>query len=248
MASSSPNESDERRSALVQENLRLVALIGRQFANRGVDAPDLIQEGSIGLIKASRRYDEGRGVRFTTYAAWWIRQGMGRAIAEQGRTIRLPSHVRSALREVAQTTQELVQRLGRAPGSDEIAARLSSTPARIERLLDLRGLPLSLDSPLARQSEDVPLIDRLTDEQSRRSPEDLLQDRVLTAAIRGALDKLRASERLVLSLRFGISGEPCNLKEIATRLALHVHRVRQIERRALKRLSHDPALAGLINR
>ena len=248
MASSSSNASDERSSALVQQNLRLVALIGRQFANRGVETTDLIQEGSIGLIKASRRFDEGRGVRFTTYAAWWIRQGMGRAIAEQGRTIRLPSHVRSALREVAQTTHELVQRLGRAPAPEEIAARLSSTPARIERLLDLRGLPLSLDSPLTRQSEDVALIDRLSDEESQQSPEDLLQARIQTAAIRGALDKLRASERAVLSLRFGIAGEPCNLQEIATRLALHVHRVRQIERRALKRLRHDPTLTGLIDK
>src|SRR5258708_5917211 len=113
MASSPQHAADdERRSALVQQNLRLVALIGRQYANRGVDATDLIQEGSIGLIKAARRFDEGRGVRFTTYASWWIRQGMGRAIAEQGRTIRLPSHVRGALREVAQTTHDLVQRLG----------------------------------------------------------------------------------------------------------------------------------------
>ncbi len=231
---------------LVQQNLRLVALIGRQFANRGVETTDLIQEGSIGLIKASRRYDETRGVRFTTYAAWWIRQGMGRAIAEQGRTIRLPSHVRGALREVAQTTHDLVQRLGRAPAPAEIAARLSSTPARIERLLDLRGLPVSLDSPTARQSEEVPLIDRLCDENAGRSPEDLLQAHLLRSAIRGALAKLRAREREVLSLRFGIDGEPCNLQEVAAQLELHVHRVRQIEQRALKRLKHDPILAGLI--
>jgi RNA polymerase sigma factor (sigma-70 family) len=248
MASSSSNATDDRRAALVQQNLRLVALIGRQFANRGVETTDLFQEGSIGLIKASRRFDESRGVRFTTYAAWWIRQGMGRAIAEQGRTIRLPSHVRGALREVAQTTHDLVQRLGRTPAPSEIAARLSSTPARIERLLDLRGLPVSLDSPAARPSDELPLIDRLSDEEAGRSPEDLLEARLLTAAIRGALTKLRAREREVLSLRFGIDGEPCNLQEVAARLELHVHRVRQIEQRALKRLKHDPVLAGLIPR
>ncbi len=246
MVSSSSNATDDRRLALVQENLRLVALIGRQFANRGVETTDLLQEGSIGLIKASRRYDETRGVRFTTYAAWWIRQGMGRAVAEQGRTIRLPSHVRGALREVAQTTHDLIQRLGRAPAPAEIAARLESTPARIERLLDLRGLPVSLDTPAARQSDEVPLIDRLSDEEAGRSPEDLLQARLLVGAIRGALAKLRAREREVLSLRFGIDGEPCNLQEVAARLDLHVHRVRQIEQRALKRLKHDPILAGLI--
>jgi RNA polymerase sigma factor (sigma-70 family) len=246
MASSSSNATDERRTALVQENLRLVALIGRQFANRGVETTDLFQEGSIGLIKASRRFDESRGVRFTTYAAWWIRQGMGRAIAEQGRTIRLPSHVRGALREVAQTAHDLVQRLGRTPAPSEIAARLSSTPARIEKLLDLRGLPVSLDSPAARPSDELPLIDRLSDEETGHSPEDLLEARLLSASIRGALAKLRAREREVLSLRFGIDGEPCNLQEVAARLELHVHRVRQIEQRALKRLKHDPILAGLI--
>jgi RNA polymerase sigma factor (sigma-70 family) len=246
MASSSSNATDEGRAALVQENLRLVALIGRQFANRGVETTDLFQEGSIGLIKASRRFDESRGVRFTTYAAWWIRQGMGRAIAEQGRTIRRPSHVRGALREVAQTTHDLAQRLGRAPAPSEIAARLSSTPARIERLLDLRGLPVSLDSPAAWPSEELPLIDRLSDEETGRSPQDLLEARLLSAAIRGALAKLRAREREVLSLRFGMDGEPCNLQEVAARLSLHVHRVRQIEQRALKRLKHDPTLAGLI--
>jgi RNA polymerase sigma factor (sigma-70 family) len=248
MASSSSNATDEGRDVLVQENLRLVALIGRQFANRGVETTDLFQEGSIGLIKASRRFDESRGVRFTTYAAWWIRQGMGRAIAEQGRTIRLPSHVRGALREVAQTAHDLVQRLGRAPAPAEIAARLSSTPARIEKLLDLRGLPVSLDSPAARPSDELPLIDRLSDEEAGRSPEELLEARLLTAAIRGALAKLRAREREVLSLRFGIDGEPCNLQQVAARLELHVHRVRQIEQRALKRLKHDPLLAGLIQR
>ena len=246
MASSSSNATDERRAALVQENLRLVALIGRQFANRGVETTDLFQEGSIGLIKASRRFDESRGVRFTTYAAWWIRQGMGRAIAEQGRTIRLPSHVRGALREVAQTTHDLVQRLGRAPAPSEIAARLSSTPARIEKLLDLRGLPVSLDSPTARQSDEVPLIERLTDEDTNRSPYDVLEQRTLSTAIRTALERLRGRERQVLALRFGIDEEPCNLQAISARLGVHVHRVRQIERRALKKLKHDPQLWSLI--
>ncbi len=246
MPSSPSNAADERRSALVQENLRLVALIGRQYANRGVETTDLLQEGSIGLIKASRRFDESRGVRFTTYAAWWIRQGMGRAIAEQGRTIRLPSHVRGALREVAQTTHDLVQRLGRAPAPAEIAARLASTPARIERLLDLRGLPVSLDSPGSRAGDELPLVDRLSDEQAGRSPEDLLDARSLTGAIREALAQLRAREREVLSLRFGIDGDPCNLQEVAARLELHVHRVRQIEQRALRKLKHNRHLSTLL--
>ncbi len=242
MASSSSSATDERRSALVHENLRLVALIGRQFANRGVETIDLIQEGSIGLIKASRRFDASRGVRFTTYAAWWIRQGMGRAIAEQGRTVRLPSHVRGALREVAQTTHDLVLRLGRAPAPAEIAARLSSTPARIEQLLDLRGLPISLDSPTARQSDEVPLIERLSDEDRHRSPHELLEERTLGAAIRTALERLRGREREVLALRFGIDEDPCNLQEISARLGVPVHQVRQIERRALKKLKHDARL------
>jgi RNA polymerase primary sigma factor len=245
MASSSSHAADERSVALVRENLRLVVLIGRQFANRGVDVPDLIQEGSIGLIKASRRFDETRGVRFSTYAAWWIRQGMGRAIAEQGRTVRLPHHVRGAMREVAQTTHDLVGKLGRAPGTAEIAARLRSTPDRIEQLLDLRVLPISLDAPAAQRADDLPLIDRLADEESGHSPEQVFESRILYAAIRGALGKLRAREREVLSLRFGIDGEPCNLQEVAKQVGMRVHRVRQIEKRALKKLKHDPRLNSL---
>src|SRR5262245_27484978 len=120
MASPTSSAADERSTALVRANLRLVVLIGRQFANRGVDATDLIQEGGIGLIKASRRFDDTRGVRFSAYATWWIRQGMGRAIAEQGRTVRLPYHVRGALRQVAQTAHELGGKLGRPAATAEI--------------------------------------------------------------------------------------------------------------------------------
>jgi RNA polymerase sigma factor (sigma-70 family) len=245
MSSLSSHAADDRSVALIRENLRLVALIGRQFANRGVDTPDLIQEGNIGLIKASRRFDEGRGVRFSTYAAWWIRQGMGRAVAEQGRAVRLPHHVRGALREVAQTTHDLVGKLGRAPGTAEIAARLSSTPDRIEQLLDLRSLPVSLDAPSSQRGDDLPLIDRLADAESARSVEEAFEARLLGAAIREALATLRPREREVLSLRFGIDGDPCNLHEVAARVGLHVHRVRQIEKRALKKLKHDPRLNSL---
>jgi DNA-directed RNA polymerase sigma subunit (sigma70/sigma32) len=170
MGASTSVAADDR-SALVHQNLRLVALIGRQFANRGVDATDLIQEGSIGLIKASRRFDQNRGVRFSTYAAWWIRQGMGRAVAEQGRTVRLPYHVRGALREVAQTAHDLVGKLGRPAAPAEIAARMASTPERVERLLDLRVPVISLDAPAAIHIHSARQLERRALKRLKHNPE-----------------------------------------------------------------------------
>jgi RNA polymerase primary sigma factor len=153
--------------------------------------------------------------------------------------------VRGALRELAQTTHDLVGKLGRAPGSAEIAARLASTPDRIDQLLDLRALPVSLDARSVQRGDELPLVDRLADGAASRSPEEAFEARLLGTAIRRALDQLRAREREVLSLRFGIDGDPCNLQEVAARIGLHVHRVRQIEKRALKKLKHDPRLNSL---
>jgi RNA polymerase primary sigma factor len=235
----------DRSAALVRGNLRLVTLIGRHFNNRGLDPSDLIQEGSIGLIKAARRFDETRGVRFSTYAAWWIRQGMSRALAEQGRTIRLPTHVTGTLREIAQTSHDLVRRLGRTPASTEIAERLASTPERIERLLDLRTPLVSLDAPMARHDDHVALIDLVADEGIRRSPEEAMQEKTLARALRRAIAGLRTREREVLSMRFGLDAAPSNLQEVSQRLGLQVHQVRRIEQRALKRLRHDVTLADL---
>ena len=245
MAASHSIAADDR-SALVHQNLRLVALIGRQFANRGVDTPDLIQEGNIGLIKASRRFDQNRGVRFATYAAWWIRQGMGRAVAEQGRMVRLPHHVRGALREVAQTAHDLVGKVGRAVAPAEIAARMESTPERVERLLDLRVPLISLDAPSSRPTDELPLIERLPALGGGPSPEELLECRARGMAVRAALDRLPTRERSLLSLRFGIDGDACSSQDAADRLGVNIHRARQLEQRALKRLKHNPTLASFV--
>jgi len=248
MASSTSIAADERSSALVRQNLRLVAMIGRQFANRGVDTPDLIQEGSIGLIKASRRFDQTRGVRFSTYATWWIRQGMGRAVAEQGRTVRLPYHVRGALRQVAQTAHELVGKLGRPAATNEIAARMESTPDRVQHLLDLRLLPLSLDAPALGRADDLPLIERLPGMLAAgQTPEELLEGRARGLVVRQALDRLPDRERSLLSMRFGIDCEPCSLQDAAGRLGLNIHLARQIEQRGLKRLRHNRTLASFVD-
>lgn len=236
------SRADEESTALVRQNLRLVALIGRKYANRGVDTTDLFQEGSIGLIKAARRFDHTRGVCFATYATWWIRQGMGRAIAEQGRTVRLPYHVRGAMREVAQTAHDLVGKLGRPADPDEIAARLASSPDRVQRLLDLRGAALSLDAPVGQSAGDTPLIERLVAAGDGGTPEQALEARVRTAAVRAALDSLPARPRALLALRFGIDQEACSLQEAAARLGMNVHRARLIEQRALRRLRHNSTL------
>jgi RNA polymerase primary sigma factor len=246
MASSTSHvAADDRSTTLVRQNLRLVARIGRQFANRGVDATDLIQEGSIGLITASRRFDEKRGVRFTTYATWWIRQGMGRAIAEQGRTVRLPYHVTGALREIAQTAHDLVGKLGRPAASAEIAACLASTPDRIERLLDFRLRSVSLDAPGAATTDEVPLMERIAVDPDGPSPDDVLEARARGAVIREALARLSVRERALLSLRFGIDCDACSLLQASTRLGIHVHQARQIYQRAVKKLQHNSSIKGL---
>jgi RNA polymerase primary sigma factor len=238
----------ERATALVRAHLRLVTLIARQFANRGVETLDLIQEGCIGLIKASRRFDESRGVRFSTYATWWIRQSMGRALAEQSRTVRLPHHVRSAMREIAQTAHDLVVTLGRPAAPAEIALRLASTTERIERMLDLRALPISLDGPGLRSINNLlPLIERLPAEGASHAPDLVLEARARTGAVRQAIDRLPPLERDMVALRFGIDCDPCSLERAAARLGFNTHQAHQIYQRALKKLRYNPQLIGLLD-
>jgi RNA polymerase primary sigma factor len=230
----------------VRSHLRLVTVIGRQFTNRGVDLSDLIQEGSIGLIKASLRFDQSHGVQFSTYAAWWIRQRMGRAIIEQGRTVRLPGHVSAALREIAQMAHHLAGRLGRPALASEIAERLDLPLPRVERFLGTRVRQVSLDAPIENDGGDLRLLDVMPDERSDASPQGALEARLTGHEIRRALAKLRPREREVVRLRFGLDEEPRSLREVAERLNLQLHDVRQIERRAMKKLRHNLALRELL--
>jgi RNA polymerase primary sigma factor len=255
-ASDEVQEADDGRldaagsADLVRGHLRLVSLIGRQFANRGVDLPDLLQEGSIGLIKAALRFDRRQGVQFATYATWWIRQRMGRAVVEQGRTVRIPGHVNATLREIAQTAHQLTGRLGRPPAPSEIAKRMELPIARIEHILGTRTRQVSLDAPSdpdggGRGGGDLRLLDVMPDQRAEASPQDAVEARAMVRQMRRALETLRPREQDVLRMRFGIDDEPRSLREVAIRMNLQLHHVRQIERRAMKKLRHDLALRDL---
>jgi len=229
----------EARRALIEANLRLVVSIARRHADSGVPLLDLVQEGNLGLMKAVDRFDHRRGFRFSTYATWWIRQAILKAIADRGHTIRIPAHATHALGKMARLARAMSQELGRQPAVDELASRLGMSADRARLLGNSPRQPLSLDSPAG---DDRPLADVLRDETAA-SPTDEMAGREQSARVRRALAGLATRERDILSLRFGLAGDDdLTLAEIAERFALSRERIRQIEARALRKLRSRPDL------
>ena len=223
----------EHREQLVVANLRLVAAAARKYRHAGVPIEDLIQEGNLGLMKAADRFDVHRGVRFSTYAMWWIRQSMLAAIGATGRTIRLPANVLSALREIDAVRTAFVREEGRMPIPAEIAAWTGVAVSRVEELLGAGDRPLALGEPLAGgiMLQDI-LPDRVTP-----SPETHASEADERRAVAAAIETLDARERRVLEMRFGLStGREHTLEDIARHLGITRKRVRQLEDRALRRL------------
>jgi RNA polymerase primary sigma factor len=226
------------REHLIKANTRLVVSIAKRYIGRGVPFLDLIQEGNLGLMKAVEKYEYQRGFRFSTYATWWIRQTITRAIADQGRTIRVPVHMVDRIRLLYRTTHEMEQKLGRLPTNDELAEALGVLPSKVDWMLRVSWLPLSLESPINEDEEDSEL-GQFVEDQVTPSPIQSAYTKLLKEKVEEVLETLPPREARILRLRFGLEdGRTYTLEEVGEKFGLTRERIRQIESKALRRLRH----------
>jgi RNA polymerase primary sigma factor len=222
------------KQRLIESNLRLVMSITRNYTKAEVPLLDLIQEGNLGLIRAVERFDYTMGFRLSTYATWWIKQAITRALADQGRTIRLPVHVADQVRKAFRARRQLAQKLNRDPSTDEIAAESGFTPQRVQELFELMTDPLSLETPIG--DGDSVFADVIEDQRSG-TPDEANTEKERALALADALDGLAPRMRRVVERRFGLDGQPTQtLEELGQELGITRERVRQLELRALRQL------------
>jgi RNA polymerase primary sigma factor len=231
-------KDQEALDKLVRSNLRFVVSVAKKYQNQGVSLSDLINEGNLGLIRAAHKFDETKGIKFISYAVWWIRQSILQALAEQSRIVRVPLNRAGALHRIGKRASTLLQELGRQPTHLEIAEGLDITEEEVAKTMLISQVHLSLDAPMT-PGEDNRLLDYLPD-TTNRTPDEQTFEKALTEAIEESLSGLKERESKILRLYFGLDGEdPMTLEDIGTLLGITRERVRQIKEKALLKLRHN---------